>query len=53
MLKFNNVEMLKSMLKLLKERQIEQGEQWRQSLTERANIGKGAPAGGSLMALLS
>lgn len=36
-LKFNNVEKLKTMWKLLKERPIEQGEQWRQRLTERAN----------------
>ena len=36
-LKFNNVEKLKTMWKVLKERPIEQGEQWRQGLTERAN----------------
>jgi hypothetical protein len=30
--------MLKTLWKMLKERQIEQGERWRQSLTERANI---------------
>lgn len=36
-LKFNNVEMLKSLWKLLKERPIKQGERWRQSLTERAD----------------
>lgn len=36
-LKFNNVEMLKSLLKLLKERPIKQGEQCRQSLTDRAD----------------
>ena len=37
-LKFNNVEMLKSLWKVLKKRQIEQGKRWRQSLTDRANI---------------
>lgn len=36
-LKFNNVEKLKSLWKLLKERPIKQGERWRQSLTERAD----------------
>ena len=36
-LKFNNVKMLKSLWKLLKERPIKQGERWRRSLTERAD----------------
>lgn len=36
-LKFNNVEMLKSLWKMLKERPIKQGERWQQSLTERAD----------------
>ena len=47
-LKFNNVEKLKTMWKLLKERPIKQGEQWRQRLTARADICIGAPEGGSL-----
>jgi hypothetical protein len=37
MLKFNNVKLLKSPWKMLKERPIKQGERWRQSLTERAD----------------
>lgn len=36
-LKFNNVEMLKSLWKLLKKRPIKQGERRRQGLTERAD----------------